>query len=97
MWCMRDFDTQILVLHPCLQSQQPVCQPPTPVTPHQSPEPIHIAATKTIAWSTHSYKPLTLKAGTLVTFKWSGFHDVAVSKLNEKSTQSECFTKLQML
>ena len=54
------------------------------------PQPICFAATKTIAWSTHSYKPMTLKAGTLVTFKWSGFHNVAVSKLNEKSTRSEC-------
>lgn len=67
-----------------------VCQPPTPLSSHVSSRPICIAATKTIAWSTHTYKPLTLKAGTLVTFKWSGFHDVAVCKLNEKSTRSEC-------
>ena len=71
-------------------TQHIVRHPPTaPLSPHVSRYHLRVAATKTIAWSTHSYKPMTLKAGTLVTFKWSGYHDLAVSKLNEKSTRSE--------
>ena len=57
-----------------------------------SPFRLRIAAVKTIVWARHSYKPLTLKAGTLVRFKWSGFHNLAVSKLNEKSARSEHLT-----
>lgn len=32
---------------------------------------------------------MTLKAGTLVKFKWAGFHDLAVSKKNEFGKRSE--------
>ena len=44
----------------------------------------HDAATRTIGWSFGSYKPLTVKAGTLVTFKWAdAVHGVSVGKASK--------------
>lgn len=36
-----------------------------------------LAARKTIIWKIQPYRSQRLRAGTLVTFKWSGLHGVA--------------------